>query len=65
MVKDFNAYGKNTAMLKKEFAGELPEDTIATICQNVFDEHKKKGQEIDMRQVYNDCRDKLKSVMPA
>ena len=65
MLKDFNAYGKNTAMLQKEFAGELPKDTIATICQNVFDEHKKKGQNIDMRQVYNDCRDKLKSVMPA
>jgi hypothetical protein len=65
MLKDFNAYGKNTAMLQKEFEGELPKDTIQKICQDIFDEHKHKGQNIDMRQVYNDCRDKLKSVMPA
>ena len=64
-------FGGTVQKLTKEFGGELPDDTIRDICQKEFDKLKDKPmgasgeKEIGQMELYNNCRDKLKSVIPA
>ena len=64
-------FGGTVQKLTKEFGGELPDDTIRDICMKEFDKLKEKPigpdgeKDIGEMELYNNCRDKLKSVIPA